>query len=344
MRELRHALYALLLPAWLLAGTVASAALPTVDDKAGCQRITTAAGPYSLFLLPGSTRLLISTHDRRHFEKTGEIQEYDTASGQLHTLPRRGEPAGLQFRPHHLDMQQKNGETLLWIVNHDEDSPNSPQHSLLVYALQSDALKGDILVFRRRIRDALLSSPNHVSVAPDGDVYVSNDRRNGNSWLELALRQSKANVVHWREGEPWEVVADELAFPNGVKAESTRVLVALSFGNALLVYPRHADGKLGTPRKAFSLPALDGITPGPESGIYLLASHGPLLDFLRHKHDSRHPASGIIQALNPDTGSQQIVFNDDGQRISALTSAVMSGSSLYIGQAFDNFILRCPLH
>lgn len=342
MPIVRHALCALLLPALLLASTQAAAL--TVSDKTACQRITTAAGPYSLLMLPGSSRLLITTHDRRHFENAGEIQEYDTDSKQLRTLPRRGEPADLQFRPHHLDVQQKNGETLLWIINHDADSPNSRGHSLLVYALQADTNNADILVFRRRLRDALLSSPNHVSVAPDGDVYVSNDRRKGDSWLELALRQSRANVVHWREGGKWEIVADELAFPNGVKAENTRVLVALSFGNALLVYPRHADGKLGSARKAFSLPALDGITPGPENGSYLLASHGPLLDFLRHQHDSRHLASGIIYALNPDTGSQQVLFNDDGQRISALTSAVIVDSSLYIGQAFDNFMLRCPMN
>ena len=63
----------------------------------------------------------------------------------------------------------------------DDDTPNGRRHSILVYAVEADGLR-----FRRQLSDPLLSSPNHLAIAPDGDIYVSNDRRDGSSVLELA--------------------------------------------------------------------------------------------------------------------------------------------------------------
>lgn len=329
------------LPIVLLATLLPLLALADNDtrlDTAACRPIPTAAGPHSLLPLPGSTRLLISTHDRRNFERPGELQVYDTASRTLARLPRRGEPPGLVLRPHHMDLATRGKETLLYVINHDEDSPNSRRHSVLVYAVEPDRL-----VFRRRYTDPLLSSPNHISVAPDGDLYVTNDRRDGKSILELVLREKKANVVQYREGRGWRVVADGLGFPNGVKAEAERLLVVMTFGNAMLTWPRLADGTLGTREQVVALPALDGLNPGPDPGSWLTVSHGPLLDFLRHRSASSHPSGATIFLVTPDTRQFQPFFSDDGHRISAMSNAVLAGGALYIGQSFDSFILRCPL-
>lgn len=333
------------LPFYLLAltGAVPAAAetMPAADprvDNAACQRLPSGPGPHSLMPVPGSNRLLISSHDRRQFENPGEIYDYNLDSGKLRKLPRSGEPAGLVLRPHGFDLVSRNGEVLLYLISHDEDTPNSSEHSILVYGVEPDRL-----VFRQRLRDPLLSSPNHISVAPDGDLYVSNDRRDGSSVLELALRSSKANVVHYREGRGWEIVADKLSFPNGVKADSKRVLVPLSFGNALLSYPRNADGTLGPRREVVKLPALDGLNPGPEPDSWLVVSHGPLLDFLRHKSDSKHLSAGIVYLINAGSGKYTPFFADDGGRISGMSNAVIAGKALYIGQSFDSFLLRCPL-
>lgn len=326
----------LLLVAWLPA--LAPAANDPRLDTASCRRIATAPGPHSLLPLPGSQRLIISAHDRRNFERAGELQVYDTARQTLAALPRTGEPAGLVLRPHHMDLVARGQETLLYLINHDEDSPNSRRHSILVYAVEPERL-----VFRRRYTNPLLSSPNHLSVAPDGDIYVSNDRRDGSSVLELVLREKKANVVHYREGRGWRIVADGLSFPNGVKAEAERLLVVMTFGNAMLTWPRQPDGSLGTREQVVTLPALDGINPGPDPGTWLTVSHGPLLDFLRHKGSGKHPSRATIFLVSPGTRRFQPFFTEDGSRISAMSNAVLANQALYIGQSFDSFILRCPL-
>lgn len=328
-------LAALALPA------AASRPLPPPDprlDTAACSRIATGPGPHSLLPLPGSSRLLISSHDRRAFELPGELYAYDTATARQLRLARVGEPRGLTLRPHHMDIATRNGETLLHVINHDEDTPNGTRHSILVYALQ-----GDRLVFRQRLADPLLSSPNHLSIAPDGDLYVTNDRRDGSSVLELALRQKKATLVHYRAGRGWRIVAEGMSFPNGVKAEAERVLVVKTFGNEMSAWPRYEDGSLGPRQSIVSLPYLDGLNPGPEPGTWLTVSHGPLMDFLRHKGNSGHASPATIYLVTPATRSYRPFFADDGKRISAMSAAVIAGQALWIGQSFDSFILRCPL-
>ncbi len=307
-------------------------------DSAACRRIATGPGPHSLLLAPAGDALLISSHDRRNFASTGNIQRHDLASGRLSNLPRRGEPAGLVFRPHHLALQQEGGEWRLWVINHDEDNANSRKHSLLVYSLRADGLQ-----FRQRLSDPLLSSPNHLAITEDGDVYVSNDRRNGASVLELALRQSRATLVRYREGQGFAVVAEGLSFPNGIVAEGRRVLAVTTFGNTLLEYPRQADGRLGKPRVVFRAEHLDGLSPGPEPGTYFTAAHGPLLAFMRHQSSSAQRSASTVYVVNPDTGQSRVFFADDGQRISAVTSALIAARTLYLGQGFDAFIMACPL-
>ena len=186
---------------------------------------------------------------------------------------------------------------------------------------------------------------------PDGSRRVGRVSDDGNhlrplektsSVLELALRTHRANLVHYREGSGWQVVADGLSFPNGVRAENRRVLAVLSFGNALVRYLRFPDGRLGPREDVLTLPALDGLMPGPDPDTWLTVSHGPLLDFLRHKNDSHHPSGAIVYEVNASTGAAVPFFADDGRRISALSTALLTDDALYLGQSFDAFVLRCP--
>jgi hypothetical protein len=330
-----------LLAAALHAGvtSAASAPLPPVDariDNAACRAIPGAPGPHTLLALPG--RLLISQHDRRHFEQAGSMEEYDLRTNRLRTLPRQGEPAGLVLRPHGMALARHGAETWLYVINHDDPTPNGTHHSVLVYAVAADHLE-----FRQRLQDPLLSSPNHIAVAGDGDLYVSNDRKDGSSVLELALRMHRANLVHYRAGQGWRIVADGLNFPNGVQVAGNEVLAVLTFGNAVIAFPRRADGSLGPRRNIATLPNLDGLMPGPDPGSWLTVSHAALLDLLRHQHDAGHPSPGILYEVDTASGRVHPFFADDGHRISVMTSAVVADGRLFIGQAFDAFVLECPL-
>lgn len=315
----------------------ASATVGNRVDSASCRPVQTGPGPHSLIQVNGSTvRLLVSSHDRRNFEKTGDIYDYEPSNGTMRPLPRTGEPRELSFRPHHIDIHQEDAETLLYVINHDDNKPNSRHHSILVYAIQPDRL-----VFRKQLSDPLLSSPNHLSISPGGDIYVSNDRRDGSSVMELVLRQKKATIVHYRENSGWRIVARGLSFPNGVEAETSRVLVSKTFGNALLEFPRKPDGSLGMPRTVVSLPLLDGLTPAQTPDHYLVISHASLVDFLQHKSNGSHRSPATVHEVNRVTGKTRIFFKDDGRKISGISAAVVAPDAVYFGQSFEPFLLRC---
>lgn len=325
--------------AWLLLNGVQPAlatARPNIDASS-CSKIPTGEGPHSLLPLANKQHLLISSHDRRRFEKQGNIYEYDVMSGRMRILPRSGEPPHLEFRPHHMDIRESNEETLLYVINHDDTTPNSRHHSVLVYTVHDDSLS-----FRQQLKHPLLSSPNHLSVTSEGDIYVSNDRRDGSSNLELLLRQRKATIVHYRPGKGWRVVAEGLSFPNGIIAASNHVLVSKTFGNAILEYPRKPDGSLGSPRTVLSLPLLDGLTESPNPGHYTVVSHASLVDFLRHQRDGQHPSASTVHEVNIASGQSRVVFKDSGKRISGISAAVHLGNSIFFGQSFEPFLLRCP--
>lgn len=306
-------------------------------DKSVCSKVSTGPGPHTLLPIPGRQHLLISSHDRRRFERQGNIYEYDAVNGHMRAVPRAGEPPGLEFRPHHMDVRENNGTTLLYVINHDDKTPNSRRHSILVYALEAGKLS-----FRQQLKSPLLSSPNHLSLTPEGDIYVSNDRRDGSSSLELLLRQRKATIVHYRTGAGWRIVAEGLSFPNGIKATTRHVLVSKTFGNAILEYPRQSDGSLGNPRTVLSLPLLDGLNDSTRPGHYTVVSHASLMDFLRHQRDGQHPSASTVHEVNIASGQSRILFNDSGRLISGISAAVHLGNALFLGQSFEPFLLRCP--
>lgn len=328
------------LPIILSACFLSLCALPELASattgKSQCRRIPTGPGPHSLIAIPDDTRLLISSHDRRQFDQRGDIYEHDPSTGTMKKVPRRKEPATLTLRPHNMAIRRSGHDALLYVINHDDSNPNSSLHSVIIYSITADGLE-----FRQQLRHPLLSSPNHISLSPDGDIYVSNDRRNGSSTMELVLRQKKATIVHHRHGQGWRIVAEGLSFPNGVHAEQEKVLISKTFGNAVLEYPRRSDGSLGTPRTVISLPLLDGIFPSRSAGSYYTISHGSLLDFLQHKRKSSHPSSSSVHAVSLATGKSRVIFSDDGRLISGISAALETADAIYFGQSFEPFLLRC---
>lgn len=328
----RHSLFVLS----LLMPTANAVALNDVRiDTTSCKRISTGPGPHSLLPLPGNERVLISSHDRRRFETAGEIIDFQPGTQRMRVLPRRDEPAGLVLRPHHLQLRLTPDATLLYLINHDDDTPNGHRHSILIYAVEAEGLQ-----FRQRLTSPLLSSPNHLAISPDGDIYVSNDRRDGSSLMELVLRSKKATLVHYRESNGWRIAAEGLSFPNGVLAESGRVRVSQTFGGTIIEWPRLPDGRLGKAIERWQMPLLDGLFRLPGSDDVLTIAHGSLVDFLRHKSKGEHLSPATVYRVD-GKGVATPFFVEDGKRISGLSSVVFSGGHVLFGQSFESFLLQC---
>lgn len=324
---------ALLLPLALLA------AAPVVAEPisaASCQRIATGPGPDDMVVQHDNPlRLLISSHDRRNFARAGEIYAYTPASNQMIVMARSGEPVGFRLRPHGMDLVQRNGRWWLYVVSHDRELV-SDQHSLMIYEVLGDTLR-----FHQQLTSPLLSAPNDVAVADNGDIYVTNERKDGASIVEWLFLQRKANVVMFRPGTGWQIAAGELAIANGIFIQGRTVWVSQTIGEGLMRYVRKADGQLGQATKVTALSLIDGISPG-RGGRLLTTSYPSLIGLGLHWQRQRSKARTVVYEVNPQDESTRIVFEDSGQNINAVSSSVLVDDRLYLGQLFDPYLLSCP--
>lgn len=309
-------------------------AAPVQIQSQACERIATGPGPDDLAIQ--GNRLLFSSHDRRRFHRSGEIQLLDTVSGEVRTLKREGEPVGLVLRPHGIDLVQRDGEWLLHVVSHDRDL-FSDNHRIVIYAL-----RGDTLHFLQQLESPLLSAPNDIAVADNGDLYVTNERSQGSSLVELILLERKANVVVHRAGSGWRVAAGELAFANGIYTKGDKVWVTQTLGEGLMRYVRRPDGSLGNPEQLGNLSLLDSLHATPD-GKLLSPAYPSLINLGLHWQLDNRKARTVLNEIDPDTGNSHVLFQDSGQQISAVSSAVILGQRLYLGQLFESYLLSCPL-
>lgn len=302
-----------------------------------CQRIATAPGPEDLTLqaLP-EPRVIFSSHDRRLFRSHGAIFSLVIDSDQPERLTRLKEPEDFVLRPHGIDLVQRDGRWWLYVINHDRDL-FSDRHGLVMYELV-----GNTLIFKELLTSPLLSAPNDVAVADNGDIYVTNEREDGSSIAEMLFLQRKANVVVYRPSLGWRVAADDFAFANGILIQGQTVWVTQSLGEGVRRYQRAADGRL-VQRVVFgNLSLLDSIQATAD-GQFLIPTYPSLPNFLLHWQLRKQRSPSKVYAFDPITGHSQPIFVDDGRLISAISAALPVNDQVFLGQVFDSFLLRCSL-
>ncbi len=301
-----------------------------------CQRIDTGPGPENLVYLDDHHQILISSHDRRRFARTGEIYRYDLNQKTMSTLTRSGEPESLRLRPHGMDAQKRNGNWWLYVISHDKEV-FSDQHSIVVYELVDD-----VLHFRRIMTSPLLSAPNDIVIHDNGDLYVTIERENGGSITEMIFLQQKSGVIHYRRGQGWQVAANELSFANGIWLNKDVAYVSQTLGEGINKYQIQPDGRFQLQEKLTNLSLLDAITAG-RNGHLMAPAHPSLFQLFWHWRRDSRPSPSVLYEVNPATAHVTKLFANDGSFISAVSQAIIINSTLYIGQLFEPFILACPL-
>lgn len=300
-----------------------------------CQSIETGPGPENLLLLKDRQQLLISSHDRRRFSRTGEIYRYDLNSKTMQALPREGEPESFRFRPHGMDAQKRNGNWWLYVISHDSEV-FSDQHSIAVYELIND-----VLHFRRLMTTPLMSAPNDLVLGENGDIYVTIERANGGSITEMIFLQRKSSVIHYRAGRGWQVAANDLSFANGILLDNDTAYISQTLGEGINKYQILSNGRFQFKEKITNLSLLDAITPS-RPGHIMAPAHPSLFQLFWHWRRDNRASPSILYEINTSTGDATKLFANDGSKISAVSQAILVNDTLYIGQLFEPFILACP--
>ncbi len=318
-----------------------NAPLPAYDHQRNCYAVDVAVGPEDFVFdkWHSSPRLLISSLDRRNPDKLGDIYFFDLKTGYSSPMPRTGEPETLlSFRPKGMDTRRTHNKTFLYVIIHNpHDNSEKDESAIAVYQVLEKELR-----FVRLMEDTEhLWSPNDLSVLKNGEVYITNDYHNE---LEVILGKKSSEIVHFSLKENrWSVVASDLSLANGILARTDRVFVAATRSNKLVEYRRHNDGTLDKGKTLVEVKGVDNIMPFGRK--LLVAAHFNDVAYVRHVKKNEVPSPSVIFLIDPDTGIQEeiirTVYVNDGNQISAASTAFIYKGKLYISQVFGSKIVVC---
>ncbi len=290
--------------------------------------------------LNGQQRLLVSCSQRRKdLPAFGEIVAVNLNDNSKDTLSRTGEPAGLTFHPHGIDLVKGiDGSSLLFVVNH-EDTPEGKKNSVLLYEV-----KGKTLVFKKQQTDAIIVSPNDVAGIADGGFYVTNDSKRSKmnfGWLMEKLFKVRTSTVVFCNADGNCIKANDkkLAYANGILILNDLIYVATTQRKTLAEYRRQADGTLQYNRNVVKLNGLDNISQVNPDHV-VIAAHPKAGKFLKHAGNAEKLSPGIVYLIKLENGKYDELFRTDGSKISGNSVAVVYGNSFFIGQVFEDFILK----
>lgn len=252
-------------------------------------------------------------------------------------MQRIGDPDTIvAFKPHGMDIRRDGRRTLLYVIIHDPYAHQERlENAIIIYEVRQNDLR-----FVEMLEGAgLLWSPNDLSVLPSGNFYVTNDLHGS---MDLYTRSKSSEVVYYdHDIRQWKVVADDIAFANGILAESDRVYVTAMFDDQILVFPREANGDLGTSEQVVHIKGADNLT---KYGDYMLTTaHYDDMAFLNHKDSPDNYAPSVVFRIRPEIYAMDTIFVDDGQMISAASTAMIYRDKLYISQVFDPYLVVCDI-
>lgn len=296
-------------------------------------------GPEDLVLdtLSGTPRLLVSSADRREGGREGQIFTVELSGYAAKALPRNGGPAGPSFNPHGISIVKDNdGTSLLYVVNHRSDGKGKKEHSIVVYEMFQDRL-----AFIKELTSPLLVSPNDLCALPDGSMYISNDGSGKGGMMEIILSRKKSTVVWYDGSGNWRVSADKLAMANGIQVSGATLFLAVTRENAVYAYGIGPNGSLETREKLASVKGADNITL--EGDFLYIAGHVKDLALASHMTNPARKAPSTVFRIRKNDGETVIVFQDDGNLISAASVAVPYEGTLFIGQIADDYIVAVNL-
>ena len=300
-----------------------------------CRPIPGMPGPEDVAIHPDTGIAFVSAYDRRAGARRGAIYALNLREADPVPVELTREFAG-DFRPHGISwFRDEDGKESLFVVSHPED-----RHVVEVFDVEAEAI-----VHRETMEGALLRSPNDVFAVGPRQFYATNDHRDPKGlWraVEDFLRRAISDVVYF-DGQTFEVVAEDVAYPNGIIGDprGDSVFVASTTGRAVLRYRRDREtGALSLLERYDVGTGVDNLDLGADGRIWI-GAHPNMLAFLRNARDPENLSPSQVLALDPGSGAIDEVFLSAGDDLSTSSVGAFYGNRLLIGSVFEDHVLLC---
>ncbi len=291
----------------------------------------------------GYPRIIVSCKERRkENEEKGSFYSIDLnthQSKQLHI-----EPANFEIFPHGIDIVTIDSTTYLYAISHHQEG-DTWRHPVFRFKIKGDTLALDE---SQVLENALMSVPNDLDVLSDGSFYASNyvPNTNPNEVTKAVLGIKTGSIVHYDGKGNWQIAEKGFCFPNGIWIDEAKNLLFVANGacHEVLRYEINGDGRLKANSKQSTAQQSEKITLGDNllldnEGRLWTAAHPCPLDFSAHAENSEEKSPIQAFVIDPMTLKAGNVFQNNGELISAASTALFINQRLYISQVFDPFIL-----
>lgn len=301
------------------------------------REIYVGPGPEDLVLDTANSfpRLLVSCAERRKKKHYGEIFEVNLNEYTSRVLPRVGTPDTINFRPHGIDIQWHEGKQYLYAISH-EKREKTTVHVIVKYLVEKDKL-----VYQDAYSNPEYTiSPNDLAVAPNGEIYFSNDASKHGSLMQAALKMKTSSIGYYNPTTKKWALYDKggMSYANGVAVRGDKVYVSSVQSNRIFQYDRASDGSLSNRKDLCEIPGLDNLTFNGNNLV--TTSHPKTVKFVKHAKKTAKPSPSVIYQVNLDKPEPKIIYEDDGTQISAASTGLVYKGKLYIAQVFDSFVLE----
>jgi len=322
----------------LSCGDYTTAGTPTT------QKIAVGSGPEDIALdwSKGTPRIIVSCDERRKDQPDigtfYGIDPTDNSSFEFKIIPEN-----FTIHPHGIDVVTIDSIPYLYAISHDKEGQDW-RHRVYRFVIQNDSLLFDN---EHVMENVLMRVPNDLDVLEDGSFYASNSvpSEDPNESTKAVLGVKTGSVVHYDGKGNWEIVVDDMCYPNGVwvNQEEGYLLVA-NGGCQEVVRYKIKDGKvdagdkLSTKTHGINIPIGDNLMLDNE-GVLWTAAHPCPLKFVAHAGDINKKSPMQVFGLDPMTLKTNMVFQNNGDLISAGSTVLKFENRLYIAQVFDPFVL-----
>jgi len=303
-------------------------------------KIITGPGPEDMVLdtLSGSkARLLISCNDHRLQEKAprGNIFVFypDQKEKKAKIIPRKGDPDTLRLHPHGIYLIRQAGKPYLYVISHDD---NRGRHYVIKYLVKETTLD-----YIDTYTHPFMNSPNSVVALSKGGFYATNDQGKRGDQFATFMKMKTGSIVYCDEQGGWARVGRKLAYPNGIyiTPKERYLYVSTTRQQKVFKYSIKSDGNLLNRERVTPLKGGDNIRAANQREL-LIPGHLKVFKFVKHFKDSTALSPSVVYSVDRYNGEKRVVYANEGEQISAASTAIYHKGYYYISQVFQSFIIR----
>lgn len=298
-----------------------------------CKSLTDIIGPEDIAL--GTNMLYISSNDNRKLGKNldyqnGNIFVLNPGFDSLKVMEHDYEGS---FHPHGIDYYSSPEGEFLFVVNHKKNFD-----TVIIFKII-----GNNLELYKEIKDPLITNGNDIAAIRLNKFYLTRDHLLQNHFLRIledASRIGLGKLLFYDNGSV-SVIADGLRFANGLAfdKEINRLYMAEMLAKKIHQYDitNLKNPKLLT---KWDVPGAPDNMFVNADALYV-ASHNKIFDLVLHQSSRKRKSPSSIYEFNKSTGSNKLLYSNDGTEISASSIAIPISGKMYLGTIFDKKFLVC---